>query len=1044
MNLRTFISLCAIVTLLNGCGGSGGGSNPAPVISEPTTPASVTLSGVVFDGPVSGGSLYVFSADTVQAALDSAADADDRQAALDDSNPIVSAVLGESEDGAYSLSLSGDLAGQSVFLVFDNTGAEDLTFRDTPFNLESVTVLGVAGSTNRVNVTPQTSIVATQVRVSLPLDASGVAAEIVAANANVVSAFGEDQTGRELLPEGTDVITLDDDEMLEVAATFLGFMVRSTAIGAGLEQEVVLEALALDALDGNIDGFAPGGAADAETLEAVSDLYTLGESDEPIVVGSCASTASLLWQACDIDIMDDFFEEVATCQNSDEDELDECIAEAVDQRDETQEECADIYAARQNVCQDLGDEVHEPEFGEAFADNFIDPLDIGDGEEPNPYFPLLQGNQWIYESTFIDEDDGEEITETITVTVTNKTKLIQGITCLVVNDTVEEDGDLIEDTDDWFAQDKDGNIWYCGEIAKNFELYEGDEPEIPELVDIEGSWKAGREGAKAGMLLPFEPTEGQVIRTEVLFGDAEDVVEILSVTGTEAAEGGSCDGNCLVTLDYSPLEPGAAENKYYAPGLGLILEVDLESGDRAELISFTNTPPVPVLADAKMLIEHNSTDKDTGFQGFADADAWNELTIIDAEGMLILTATALGGLADFGLTEFFFETSEPENAEVPIDDVIDRLPEGTYSFTGDLVEEGPAVLITEFSHDIPAGAELLTPEEDATGVDANNTVISWALVEEDIDEDDIEIVGYQVIVEEAGPAFDDDGFAKPVMSVYLTSQATSLTVPSEFMKTDGCYEFEVLAIEKTGNQTLASSAFETGGGCEEFEEEENEGLKDPKFLVEHNSTDEDTGFQGFIDGDPWNEMTITDADGVDIVNVRSAGGLFNFGLTELFFETHEPENAEVSIAEVLARMPEGVVTFTGDIVDGDESVITTIFTHDIPMGPVLLTPENEAEDVDPENTVVSWEAVTTDLDGDPVTIVGYQVIVEEDVESEFPTGFAQPVFSAYVSASTLSVTIPAEFMREETEYEYEVLAIEESGNQTLASAEFETGSRGSE
>ena len=137
-------------------------------------------------------------------------------------------------------------------------------------------------------------------------------------------------------------------------------------------------------------------------------------------------------------------------------------------------------------------------------------------------------------------------------------------------------------------------------------------------------------------------------------------------------------------------------------------------------------------------------------------------------------------------------------------------------------------------------------------------------------------------------------------------------------------------------------------------------------------------------------------------------------------------------------MPEGVVTFTGDIVDGDESVITTIFTHDIPMGPVLLTPEHEAEDVDPENTVVSWEAVTTDLDGDPVTIVGYQVIVEEDVESEFPTGFAEPVFSAYVSASTLSVTIPAEFMREETEYEYEVLAIEESGNQTLASAEFET------
>ena len=593
--------------------------------------------------------------------------------------------------------------------------------------------------------------------------------------------------------------------------------------------------------------------------------------------------------------MDDFFEEVATCQNGDIDELNECVGEAAENRDETQEECADVYEARQNVCQDLDDEVHEPEFGEAFADNFIDPLDIGDDEEPNPYFPLLQGNQWIYESTFIDEDEGEEITETITVTVTNKTKLIQGITCLVVNDTVEEDGELIEDTDDWFAQDEDGNIWYCGEIAQNFEFFDGDEPEIPELVDIEGSWKAGREGAKAGMLLPFAPTVGQVIRSEVLWGDAEDVVEILSVTGTEGAEGGSCAGNCLVTLDYSALEPGASENKYYAPGLGLILEVDLESGDRAELISFTNTPLVPVLADAKMLIEHNATDEDTGFQGFADADAWNELTIMDAEGSLILTAIALGGLDDFGLTEFFFETSEPENAEVPIDDVIERLPEGVYAFSGDLVEEGPAGLTTEFTHDIPAGAELLTPEEDAEGVDASNTVISWELVEEDIDEDDIEIVGYQVIVEEAGPAYDDDGFAKPVMSAYLNSDATSLTVPAEFMKTDGCYEFEVLAIEKSGNQTLASAAFETGEGCEEFEEDDPDGLKDAKFLIEHNSTDEDTGFQGFIDGDPWNEMTITDADGVDIVNIRPAGGLFDFGLTELFFETHEPENADVSI-----------------------------------------------------------------------------------------------------------------------------------------------------
>ena len=223
----------------------------------------------------------------------------------------------------------------------------------------------------------------------------------------------------------------------------------------------------------------------------------------------------------------------------------------------------------------------------------------------------------------------------------------------------------------------------------------------------------------------------------------------------------------------------------------------------------------------------------------------------------------------------------------------------------------------------------------------------------------------------------------------------------------------------------------------EIEEEETEGVKAAKILIEHNATDEDTGFQAFADGDPWNQLTITDPDDTDVVSIIASGGFLDFGLTELFFETSEPENAEVPIDDVLARMPEGTYTFTGDMVDGEESTITGTFTHDIPMGPVLMTPENEAEDVDPENTVVSWQAVTTDLDGDPVTIVGYQVIVEQDIDP-FPSGFAKPEFSVYVPATVTSVTIPVEFMEAESEYEYEVLAIEDSGNQTLSSAEFET------
>jgi hypothetical protein len=300
-------------------------------------------------------------------------------------------------------------------------------------------------------------------------------------------------------------------------------------------------------------------------------------------------------------------------------------------------------------------------------------------------------------------------------------------------------------------------------------------------------------------------------------------------------------------------------------------------------------------------------------------------------------------------------------------------------------------------------------------------------------------VAYQVIVEEDAVALFPEGFAKPVFSVYLPAGATNVSVPAEFMRDDTCYKYEVLAIEESGNQTLSSAEFETGEGCERPMGIDTEArLTQAKILIEHNSTDEDTGFQGFADGDPWNELTISGPGDVTVVRVTPEGGLFDFGLTELFFETSEPENAEVPIDDVLERLPEGTYTFRGDMVDGAESILTATLTHDIPAGPRLARPADGAEDVDPSDTVVAWEPVTTDIDGDPITIVGYQVIVEENADPLFPQSFAQAQFSIYLPATATSVTVPAEFMRGGTEYEYEVLAIEESGNQTVSSAEFTT------
>ncbi len=301
----------------------------------------------------------------------------------------------------------------------------------------------------------------------------------------------------------------------------------------------------------------------------------------------CSAAARSLHLACGYDVREENFIRRAGCINTNDNaQADECLIEIAEERDEDAEECEDVFAARLDLCEQLNDAPHEVSFGEDFADNFVDPRDIGGTVEPNPFFPLVAGNNWVYEGTSIDEDDGEEVTETITVTVTDKVKLIEGILCVVVIDTAEEDGEIIESTNDWFAQDEDGDVWYCGEISQNFEFFDGDEPETGELVDIDGSWKSGRDSAKAGLLLPIEPVVGQVFRSELLNTDAEDAVEILSLEGTESSPVAACNANCLVTKDFSPLEPDAEENKYYLPGIGLIVEIDLESGERVELIEF--------------------------------------------------------------------------------------------------------------------------------------------------------------------------------------------------------------------------------------------------------------------------------------------------------------------------------------------------------------------------------------------------------------------------------------------------------------------------
>lgn len=186
---------------------------------------------------------------------------------------------------------------------------------------------------------------------------------------------------------------------------------------------------------------------------------------------------------------------------------------------------------------------------------------------------MSPGSRWVYRETGA---DGAE--QRVVVTVTDRTKRILGIDAVVVHDVVTEDGAVVEDTFDWYAQDADGNIWYLGEQTAEYE--DG------KVVSTEGSWQAGVGGAQPGVIMPHEPRDGQGYRQEYLEGEAEDAAEILGVDETIEVPFGRYD-HVVLTKDFTPLDPDALEHKFYARGVGPALVLALTaSGGREELVSF--------------------------------------------------------------------------------------------------------------------------------------------------------------------------------------------------------------------------------------------------------------------------------------------------------------------------------------------------------------------------------------------------------------------------------------------------------------------------
>jgi len=206
----------------------------------------------------------------------------------------------------------------------------------------------------------------------------------------------------------------------------------------------------------------------------------------------------------------------------------------------------------------------DPEFN---PDDFVRTVD-------NRFFPLTPGTTYFYQG----EKDGVPTSDEFVVSHQNKR--ILGVNCTVVRDRAFENGILVEDTIDWFAQDTDGNVWYFGEDTKELDANGN-------VISTEGTWQAGVDGALPGIIMEAQPRVGDRYQQEFAPDVAEDMARVLSLTESATVPYGEFDG-LLLTKEWSPLDRGSAEHKYYAEGIGFILGVAVQGGDEiSELVSIT-------------------------------------------------------------------------------------------------------------------------------------------------------------------------------------------------------------------------------------------------------------------------------------------------------------------------------------------------------------------------------------------------------------------------------------------------------------------------
>ena len=298
------------------------------------------------------------------------------------------------------------------------------------------------------------------------------------------------------------------------------------------------------------------------TLTLISTLTATGPNTKETQQDACSRTSLDALNSCRTSAQSAYSLSLGNCDNiPDPAQRGQCHQDAQATLQVALQTCQDQFVARQQLCGLLGGGPYNP---------VIDPANFG-GPIDNPYFPLIPGRTLIYEAHTVDGIKRN------TVTATHETVQILGVICVQVHDVVYLNGERIEDTLDWFAQDHQGNVWYFGE--NTLEISNG------LVVSTEGTFTSGVNGAKPGIIMEAHPAVGDAYRQEFVLGTGEDSEQVVGLDKTVRVPYGTFD-HCVEIKETTALEPTVIVHDFYAPGIGPVMS--LESGERLELVQIVN------------------------------------------------------------------------------------------------------------------------------------------------------------------------------------------------------------------------------------------------------------------------------------------------------------------------------------------------------------------------------------------------------------------------------------------------------------------------